>query len=62
MDITECYQEFYSKFANNKKADFDRSLIQTSFEIKGVKTSELEKFAEYNNEIDSLIKNRKKKG
>ena len=45
MDITECYQEFYSKFANNKKADFDRSLIQTSFEIKGVKTSELEKFA-----------------
>lgn len=45
MDITECYQEFYSKFANNKRADFDRSLIQTSFEIKGVKTSELEQFA-----------------
>ena len=27
-----------------------------------VTESELEKFAEYNNEIDSLIKNRKKKG
>lgn len=45
MNIAKKYQDFYSEHADKKKAEFDRGLVQTAYEIKGVRTSELERFA-----------------
>ncbi len=44
MDIQKLFQNFYLENSNVDKAKFDKKLIGTKFEIKGVKTSVIEKF------------------
>ena len=44
MDIQKLFQNFYLENSNVDKAKFDKKLIDTKFEINGVKTSVIEKF------------------
>lgn len=45
MSIQEYYRSFYNEKQSREKAEFDKKLICTNYEIKGVKTLELEEFA-----------------
>lgn len=44
MDVLQKYKDFYLKYANINKAQFDRKLVNTKYQIKGVKTSDIENF------------------
>ena len=47
MNILKLYQDFYNENSNFEKANFDKKLISSNFEIRGVKTSEIEKFVKF---------------
>ena len=61
MNILKLYQDFYNENSNFEKANFDKKLISSNFEIRGVKTSEIEKFVKFlisnNFDVSSLPTN-----